>query len=279
MAYSAEINRTNPTAFFFLLDQSGSMADPFGGSESSRKKADGVADAVNKLLQNLAIKCAKESGIYDYFHIAIIGYGQSVTSAWAGALAGRELVPISDIANNPARIEQRTRKTDDGAGGLVDETIKFPVWFDPVGNGGTPMCQAFGYARSLVSRWTAEHPNGYPPIVINITDGESTDGDPSSAADAIRQLNTSDGDLLLFNLHISSTNSAPITFPDGEMALPDQYAKLLFNMSSTMPPGMRAAASADGFGVSEASRGYVFNADLVSLIRFLDIGTRPANLR
>lgn len=279
MAYSAEINRTNPTALFFLLDQSGSMGDPFGGGESAKKKADGVADAVNKLLQNLTIKCTKDLGVYDYFHIAIVGYGHGVTSAWAGALAGRELVPISDIANNPARIEQRTRKTDDGAGGLIDETIRFPVWFDPVSNGGTPMCQALDYARGLVTRWIGDHPKSYPPIVINITDGESTDGDPGVAADAIRQLNTSDGDVLLFNLHISSTNSAPITFPDADGALPDQYAKLLFRMSSTMPPGMRSAASADRFSVSEASKGYVFNADLVSLIRFLDIGTRPANLR
>ena len=61
--------------------------------------------------------------------------------------------------------------------------------------------------------------------------------------------------------------------------MPDQYAKSLFAMSSTMPPSMRAAAASDGFVVSEESRGYVFNSDLVSVIRFLDIGTRPSNLR
>ena len=143
MAYSAEINRANPTAFFFLLDQSGSMGDAFGGSEASRKKSAGVADAVNKLLQNLSIKCARETGVYDFFHIAIVGYGVGVAPAWSGALGGREVVPISEIASNPSRIEQRVRKSDDGAGGIIEESVKFPVWFDPVANGGTPMCKAF----------------------------------------------------------------------------------------------------------------------------------------
>ena len=51
MAYGAEISRGNPTCFIFLLDQSGSMADPFGGE--SVRKADFVADAVNRTLHDL----------------------------------------------------------------------------------------------------------------------------------------------------------------------------------------------------------------------------------
>lgn len=279
MAYAADINRTNPTCFLFLLDQSGSMQDAFGNGESVRKKADGVADAINRLLQNLVIKCARDTGVYDYFYIGIVGYGNSVGSAWGGALAGRDLVPISEIGSRPARIDERNKKVDDGAGGVLDQKVKFPIWFDAVSNGGTPMCQAFNYAKTILSKWVGEHPSSYPPLVINITDGESTDGDPSSVADAVKALQTSDGNALLFNLHISSTTAAPVTFPDSESNLPDQYAQLLFKMASVMPSQMRALAAGDGFVVTESSRGYVFNADLVSLVQFLDIGTRPSNLR
>jgi hypothetical protein len=35
----------------------------------------------------------------------------------------------------------------------------------------------------------------------------------------------------------------------------------------------------EGINSNLNSRGFVFNADLVSVIRFLDIGTRPANMR
>jgi hypothetical protein len=31
MPYAAEITRTNPTCFVFLVDQSSSMLEPFGG--------------------------------------------------------------------------------------------------------------------------------------------------------------------------------------------------------------------------------------------------------
>src|SRR5579872_2247928 len=147
MAYTAEISRTNPSMFLFLIDQSGSMDDPFGAGESDRKKADGVADAINRLLQNLVIRCAKEEGVRDYFHVAVIGYGRQVGPAFSGPLAGRDLVPISDVGNMPARVEERTRKIDDGAGGLIDQLIRMPIWFDPLGDGGTPMCQALGMAR------------------------------------------------------------------------------------------------------------------------------------
>jgi hypothetical protein len=41
MSYSAEISRTNPSCFLFLIDRSGSMEDPFGAGESNRSKADG----------------------------------------------------------------------------------------------------------------------------------------------------------------------------------------------------------------------------------------------
>src|SRR5437667_1941737 len=106
MPYTAEISRSNPTCFLFLIDQSGSMADVFPG-EGAKKKADGVADAINKLLQTLVIRCAKEEGVRDYFHVGVIGYGSSVGPAFGGALSNQELVPVSEIANSPARVEER----------------------------------------------------------------------------------------------------------------------------------------------------------------------------
>lgn len=279
MGYTAEINRTNPSCFLFLIDQSGSMADPFGSGESNRRKADGVADAINRLLQNLIIKCAKSEGVRDYYHVGVVGYGNKVGPAFAGSLAGRDLAPISDVANAPARVENRTRKVDDGAGGLIEQSVKFPVWFDPIANGGTPMCSALGKAEKILRGWLDDHPGCFPPIVINITDGESTDGDPGSASASVRALAGDDGNVLLFNLHLSSTRAPQIEFPDSDSTLPDTYAKQLFGHSSALPAYMREIAGQEGFSVSEKTRGFAFNADLVSVIRFLDIGTRASNLR
>jgi len=37
MPYSTEISRTNPTCFLFLVDQSSSMLEPFGGQQDKKK--------------------------------------------------------------------------------------------------------------------------------------------------------------------------------------------------------------------------------------------------
>jgi hypothetical protein len=47
-------------------------------------------------------------------------------------------------------------------------------------------------------------------------------------------------------------------------------------MSSELPPKLAEAARTEGFATAPRSRGFVFNADLVAVIRFLDIGTRVA---
>ncbi|MGI6644110.1 MAG: vWA domain-containing protein [Bacillota bacterium] len=278
MPYTAEISRANPSCFLFLIDQSGSMRDPFG-ADPGRSKAHGVSDAINRLLQNLVIKCAKTEGVRDYYHVGVIGYGYHCGPALAGPLAGRDLVPISEVADNPARVEKRTRKIEDGTGGLVEHTVKFPVWFDPVASGGTPMCQALRGAKGVLETWISRHPDGFPPIVINITDGEATDGDPTAPAGDLTFLAGADGNVLLFNLHLSSHKASPVEFPDREEELPDNFAKMLFRMSSTLPDYMRSFAQEEGYAIAENSRGFVFNADMVSIIRFLDIGTRPGNLR
>jgi hypothetical protein len=275
MPYTAEISRTNPTCFLFLVDQSSSMLEPFGG-QAGKNKAEGVADALNRLLQNLVLKCAKSEGIRDYFYVGIIGYGGGAASALGGPLAGQTLVPVSAISNSPLRVEQRTRKVDDGAGGLIEQKFKFPVWFEPKAAGRTPMCQALTLARQYLEVFLGRFPACYPPLIVNITDGMSTDGDPAPLAKALQALATEDGNLLLFNAHVSATQASPIEFPAAEDGLPDNFAKLLFRMSSPLPPRLRESARAEGFPGGPGTRGFVFNANLVSVIRFLDIGTRVA---
>ncbi len=278
MTYSAEISRANPSCFLFLIDQSGSMADPFP-ADPGKRKADGVADAINRLLQNLVIKCAKAEGVRDYYYVGVLGYGEKIGPAFGGALAGQQLVPVSQVADNPVRIEERTKKVDDGAGGIIEQKVKFPIWFDPVANKGTPMREAFTTANGILSKFLADHPYCFPPVVIHISDGESTDGDPTEEMNKVTQLCSSDGNVLLFNLHISDKAAQPIAFPNGVAGVPDQYAHLLFNTASQLTPFMESVAKEQGFSVQPGAKGFVFNGDLTLVIQALDIGTRPSNLR
>lgn len=275
MAYTAPINRQNPTCFVFLVDQSGSMDERVATGEP---KSHQVADALNRLLQELTMLCAKQDGLRDYFHVAVLGYGERVGPILGGTLAGRTLVPISELALQPARVEVRNRKIPDGAGGVVELATKFPVWVDPVARGGTPMGQALRQATGLLRDWVEHHIKGFPPLVVNLTDGEATDGSPLGPASELRRVQTADGPVLLFNGHFSARHQAPVTFPDRPEALPDDHGKTLFEMSSALPPLMQQYAASLSYRVGDAARGMVFNADIVPVVHLLEIGTKATRV-
>lgn len=273
MPYSAQISRTNPACILFLIDQSKSMDEPIN-PDDPQTKAVLVADAINKLLQNIVLRSAKADGVRDYFHVGVIGYGNGVRAGLGGKVPFEILVPVSRVSDQPLRVETRTKLVHDGSCGLVEQTIKFPVWFDPEANGRTPMCEAFAAAGLAVKGFIDEFPNSYPPIVLNMTDGLPSDGNPQEHARMIRKMATTDGNALVFNLQFSQTAAAADYFPATEEYLSDNCAKLLFRMSSTLPPKLFQIAKSEGQFVQPGARGVVINADATAVVRFLDIGTR-----
>lgn len=292
MSYSAPIDRTNPTAFLFLIDQSGSMDEIWHGQTTptgqvvvvegqqrqvvtgGTTKAVGVSDAINRIFYELVLKCSKGEEIRDYFHIGVVGYGNDAHDALSH-LSSELFKPVSLIGSKPLRVEDRTKKIPDGAGGIVEQTVKFPVWFDPLASGGTPMKEAIELGGHALADWCNAHLASYPPIVINITDGEPTTGDPGPKAEDIKRLNTDDGNVLLLNLHIS-TGGDKTLFPSHSGALAGDSARRLFEMSSVLPESFAQAARSKYPSVAEGARGYGYNADFSDMVSFLDIGTRAA---
>lgn len=257
------------------------MAERFGSGIGSISKAQFLADAVNKALQNVIIECTKDiDDVRDYFSIALIVYGDRLGSALSDMFAGRDYIPVSELAEKPVRVEERTQKLPDGVGGVVELPVRFPLWFEPSAAGGTPMCAALERAHQVLSRWVVEHPQGFPPVVLHFTDGESTDGDPRALAANLRDLKTSDGNVLLLTCHISSKGADMVAFPISEAELPpDPNARILYEMSSVLPDTMVQIARDRGHGIEQGARGFIFNGGIEQIVTFLDIGTRPATLR
>jgi len=277
MAYTAAIERSNPTAFLFLIDQSGSMGDRMA---SERTKAQFVADAVNRILATLITRCTKAEGTRDYFDIGVIGYSDTGPyNGLQGLLSGSILHKISEFEASPLRVEERKQKMDDGAGGIVEQTIKFPIWFEPKANGGTPMRQAFIMAAEELAAWCDAHPDSYPPTILHLTDGQSTDGDPEELAMKLREISTNDGEVLIYNLHASTSGAPPVKFPNSEINLPDDYARMLFRMSSYFPTHLIDYASSKGYHIEQETRYFIFNAEAPEIVEFFDIGTRASELR
>lgn len=275
MSHSQRIDSHNPALFVITVDQSGSMEDSIGGSEA--KKSLAVAYHINNLLYELVLRCTKNPNEppRPYFFVQVIGYGTDesgqpiVESLLTSSTGG--LTSTTDLAMNPLRLD-RTIHPSTGA------TVSMPIWILPRASGGTPMCAALNLAGKTSAKWIASNPNGFPPVVINLTDGESTDGDPQLWANRLRGLRTTDGELLLFNLSLSDTLIQPQLFPATAENLPDQFSKALFAMSSDLPPGMLASAQAQGLPVHPGAKGMACNSDLRTLATFMNVGTNMGRL-
>ena len=263
MQYSADIDRENPTCFVFLIDQSASMQEQYAGA-AGQSKAEALAYQMNNLLRNLIVRCARGLEVMDYFYVAVIGYGNSIDSVFNG------LKPLSEI-NALARMVDQSDP-------LKGQEIMSQAWIDPIANGMTPMCAALKNAHGLVKEWVRGHPKCFPPIVINLTDGEPSDGDPVANAQRLMKVASTDGGVLVFNGHLSADASSPIEFPVLADELPknNPYAHQLFEMSSVVPESMQAMAAALEIRIRPGARGMVFNSDLVMVAKLLDVGTTMA---
>ena len=240
MPYEADISRNNPGCFLFLIDQSGSMQDALGGQPGHRKK-DGAADAVNRILDAISQRCSQGMDVRDYFHVGIITYTTDslgepdVGSALPGTSPEEPFLTISQVVD-AAEVEEKHVKESDGAGGLVDVTRKFPVWLRPEAKWGTPMCEALSVASQAIHNWASDHRDSYPPMVINVTDGAASDGNPVPVAEDIMRISTNDGSVLMYNAHLSEMSATPVQYPSDESeAPPDEYAAQMFRMSSVFP--------------------------------------------
>lgn len=262
MTYQRRVDREHPACFVFLIDQSYSMSEPAAGAPG-QSKAHALAEAVNDLIFELVVRSIKDANQdpRHYYDLAVIGYGNAVGPAWGGNLAGRDLVPIDEIAKNPVRVEGRPDGT------------RFPVWFDPTSDGPTPMSSAIDAAGRIVASWVDANPDSFPPVVVNISDGAATDGDPREWASRLGSLSTTDGNVLIFNVNFSTTGGDQLWFPDETVPMPNDYAQTMFEMSSVLPGFMQELAGMEGHSVTGGSRGFVFNADLTSVVNFLQIGT------
>ena len=260
--YVRRIGTDRPGLILMLIDQSASM----GGT----KKKD-AALAVNRVIYEIVLASQSGTDVKDRCHIGVIGYGRDITPVVGGM--------ISEVAKNPIGVEILKQKVSDGAGGLVKVDIERPYWVEPKAENGTPMAKALEKAYALVETWANQNQESFPPVIINITDGEPNDFSRGSAPDTqkaatnLMKINTLDGNLLLFNAHFPGTSGQPIRLPSSEAELTDPYARLLFQISSVIPDSLIEEAKKVGFDPQPNARGFIFNADVEALIKLLTFGS------
>ena len=284
-AYTAQITRNTPTAFIFLIDQSVSMQNYTTLYGEEMPMAEAVARIVNHQLNELVLRCIKGSETRDYYDIAIIGYGEKAYSGWKGELEGRDFVKPSELKEHPykkitTKKETRTRK------GVKVVEVEEVQWIEAEATQGwTRVHLAFEKAKGLLDEWMEKHHDKdcYPPTIINITDGEfngATKEYVLQQANELKSLFTNDGNVILFNIHISANKAVCVTCPASKDEVSfSSLATTMYEMSSLLP--MRYSDRiADLRGDGTPNNRYTamsINADMSTLIQLMDIGT-PTNI-
>lgn len=284
-AYTAQITRNTPTAFIFLIDQSVSMQKYTTLYGEEMPMAEAVARIVNHQLNELVLRCIKGSETRDYYDIAIIGYGEKAYSGWKGELEGRDFVKPSELKEHPykkitTKKETRTRK------GVKVVEVEEVQWIEAEATEGwTRVHHAFEKAKGLLDEWMEKHHDKdcYPPTIINITDGEfngATKEYVLQQANELKSMFTNDGNVILFNIHISANKAVCVTCPASKDEVSfSSLATTMYEMSSLLP--MRYSdriADLRGDGTpNNRYRAMSINADMSTLIQLMDIGT-PTNI-
>ena len=269
--YKATINSRNRTAFIILLDQSGSMAEQITFNGQQMSKAEALAEVTNRLIFELICRARRSDGVRNYFDVALIGY------------AGDALQPVVGDTNGFIPITKFEKMVN-----IAPMTCGFalPHWVSPAAEGSTPMFEALLEACEMVEEWCArpENRNSYPPTIFNITDGEASDGDHADIAEIserLRSYSTADGNALLINIHLASTeNERSIVFPASVDELGhNYYARLLYECASEMPANYTSTiASLRGEAVGARYRGMCFNASAAEVIAMMNIGSISINV-
>ncbi len=262
-----KLSSKDPGLLMVIADLSGSMNEGFAG-QADIKKADALADVVNGVVGDFVDRMNVGGQIRPRLDVMLEGYGGNGTaSLFQGALAGKEIVSISELADNPAA----EIDVDDGEGNMIPR----PVWISPSGRGGTPMKAGFSRLRSTVAKWGRKPAGKHLVLGVHVTDGAFTDADPSQElSDLAAEVNSRGGELLMTNIHLSSNGNPAdaVIFPDeADADRLDEQGKLLFRMSSPVP-----AALAEKLGTKPGARNMAYNATLEQFAKVFEAGSSVA---
>lgn len=214
-----------PALVIYLLDVSGSMAEPCGSST----KIDTLNVALKKQIVRMVQRSTKGSVISPRYDIAMFAYSNTSQDLLSGVKNIAELVQVGVPTLTPIEM--------------------------------TGTAEAFAEAEKLLQSVLPKYQKCAPPLICHMTDGMYNTSDPEPIAERIKKMTVDDGNVLIENVFltddalvtpISDAKSWPgLTDPD---QLKTNYAKQLFRMSSPLPSKYREAMAEMGYKIETGAR-------------------------
>jgi hypothetical protein len=251
-----------------LLDRS--VEDP--ASDESQNVWHRLQDHANDLLGQVSTR-AKGT-----IHTAVVSCGTDaaggplVQTTFGGALAGRAVVPDTDLPAGALRVEDVSRQVSNGIGGLVQVTRKRPVFVELEPTVPVDPKPGFAAVKDLVTRWQADHPSSIvSPIVLHLTRGRF---EPSRINEAVGQLHDL-GNVGLYHLIVTESPHPSLAYVADPEKTQSAELRKLWELSS--PLQGRQTLSEKGPAVSPDSRGIVINGKFDLLMDAIHEALKPAD--
>lgn len=217
--YAMKVSKKNPGLIVANLDNSTSTADSFPGTTDAIYVW--IIRFMAIILMELLARCTTVQGgqavIKPRYYTSFVIYGSN-PAFWGDS--------ILDIETTVMRYNESGKSFGLNAG-----------------SGGTDTEAAFEQTYALLRKAVTEErfKDSFPPMVFHLTDGESAT-DASAVAEKIKQLSTSDGNVLIVNAYIGTQTSLNYNGPEDftgytteQEAGPKEDNIRLFRMSSEMP--------------------------------------------
>ena len=312
--YDNKITSAEPTLMVFLIDQSASMSETMVKTEQGEPYSiSRIAKIISDtFLYDAFRRCMRGNVFKPYIDLAVIGYGTNQPGTYptpAGIHSALPQIPLEQFPFSVTKLADAVIKKNDINPDVVPLVPKPKLeWIEERADSNvTPMLAAFTKAKEIVEKWLPDHQTSFPPIVINISDGAPNDdpsleqkyqeagekgwtrlGDISQTSlimqsKAIQDIGTDNGKCLVLNAHISASEARhkEIFYPSSvkEAENIDSLAKIMFEMSSTIPDSLHEYGTKTmKIPLEPNARFFVFNADITSLLTFMQFGTSQANL-
>lgn len=214
-----------PALIIYVIDISGSMKSPLGGVSRIEVVKNALKSAIIKMIQ----RSTKGDRISPRYRVAIYAYSDGVYDIYDGAKT------IDEIANIGIPELTPINQTNTASAFLaVERFLKQEI----------PNIQ--------------DHP---APLVCHITDGRYTGENPIPIVKRILDMKVKDGNVLVENILISDDVLVePIQSVnkwrgiESKPELKDEYAQTLFDISSTIPDGIRKFMAEYGYDISPNAR-------------------------
>jgi DNA-binding transcriptional regulator YiaG len=238
--YSVLASHKAPALIIYLLDVSASMSQDCGG----KPRIEVVTDALQKVAVKMVQRSTKGTVVSPRYRVAMFAYSSQVIDLLGGVKTIDELVKMG-----------------------VPRLTTLDM---------TDTASAFVEAEKLLRTELPNLQDCPAPLVCHITDGDFQGNDPLPVAKRIMGMSVPDGNVLVANIYLKAREGRT-SFVNGwpgftyESEHFDQYAQILFQMSSPVPNSFRNDLDAIGYQLCSGARmfymGETINLPRLGLVR------------